>query len=218
MAATYHPTPPGSRRSEPGAFETMVKTMSKTWSDWIDEFDFDSYEPTVYSGNSEIEQPLDTLYEPTHEQLLAEIDPEPLPEDGEHQGAEAWCAIANAFDAILQRQQSDIDEITEQAELDQWIAKERELDALRNLVSESLGITRWDFASTGSCYAWWRGVLKIRVSDHKQVPGGGWCHQKHGRMGEADADFHLVDGHHEWTRETVRQCVANAWKEERSCV
>jgi hypothetical protein len=117
------------------------------------------------------------------------------------------CVLA-AIGPIVQRSQNAKDEAAEEAELTAYIARKEAVDDLQRLVAGSLGMERgdWEIAQTGSCYAKFRG-LKIRVSDHRQVAGGGFNEALGIRMGEADCDF-TID--HNWTREAIRNIVSEA--------
>lgn len=69
----------------------------------------------------------------------------------------------------------------------QMLATAEKVQDLAKLVMDSLRITLRE-ARGGSWYGEKRG-LKIRVSDHCQVRGGGWSEERQERMGEAELQF-----------------------------
>lgn len=136
--------------------------------------------------------------------IVAAVSTVELPTDDD----DALDCLLATIGPIVQLAQNSKDEAAEEAELASYIARKEAVDDLQGLVAASLGIERgdWEIAQTGSCYAMFRG-LQIRVSDHRQVAGGGFNEALGTRMGEADCDF-TID--HNWTREAIRNIVSEA--------
>lgn len=74
----------------------------------------------------------------------------------------------------------------------------------------------WEFSQSNSAYARYakRGIfMKLRISDHRQVSGGGFHEGNGARMGEADVQFVL--GRDSADRSSVRAKLAAAIRENR---
>lgn len=88
---------------------------------------------------------------------------------------------------------------------------------IKDAIEKELGV---GFKGSPSAYANYKG-LKLRLSDHAQVPGGGFNLQTDDRMGEADIQWILEHDEHSHnaqppTKEQIRAVVAKALRNQRS--
>ena len=114
----------------------------------------------------------------------------------------AWQTAADELIAAL-------DEAAQQAQLAADLKKMADVDSLARLVEEAsdVELRRAAGGSYYGCYKRGEVALKLRVSDHSQVLGGGWSEDRQEQMGEADASFEIG---REWTRAAIRGAIAEA--------
>lgn len=107
-----------------------------------------------------------------------------IPADADSSTAED--ALLDAAAEIACSQVGEIIDNQAAAEHAEWLACANKRDEVRAAVEAALGVR---FTGRGpSVYAWY-GDLKLRISDHYQVGGGGYSMESDERMGEADIEW-----------------------------
>lgn len=128
-------------------------------------------------------------------------------EDTRHVRMQGWIEEGAVCPECFENWQKEQDEAKE-AELDSFVALQDKINDVAAAIQSALRSKCWFKGSrTMSQYASYRG-LKLRLSDHASVSGGGWCEERQERMGEADLEW-VVDAESEVpSREEIRSLVA----------
>ena len=133
--------------------------------------------------------------------------------DSETDVPELWRALAVAISdhqvALSdEARQRDLDAAEEQR-FQRACAVAHRVEELAESVAKATGATFFR-AGGGSFYARFHG-LKLRVSDHWQVSGGGWSEERQCRMGESDLEWVASESESEIpSREDIRRAVGRA--------
>lgn len=129
---------------------------------------------------------------PTLDQVLDAIAGTEVPGEEE----DRYFALSDAACELYWSAKQEADRLALEDEMAAHYATQAELERLQQIACEATRTEphQWHFsASHGSRYLAYRGCLKIRVSDHRQKPGGGWRIDQYGegQAGEADIDIHV---------------------------
>lgn len=149
--------------------------------------------------------------ESLRETRSADLSEESTPEEIAAWQKKVLSSAKAAYEADADAEhQKAIDQEREESDFKRWKATKAAMDSHQSVVEKEIG-AKFTRAEGGSRYADYRG-LKLRISDHEQVPGGGFNSTTGERMGEADVSWVIDPDDEPPTPAQIRSAVAKALK------